>query len=100
MFPCDLVRFWIGFDGALKVDVVALLDVGRVEVGTQGQSGAWNIWNKKMDLLEKNSFQLFPHGEVRKISSSFLIKMGKILELLAEAAVLIAFKERVPMKLH
>jgi hypothetical protein len=44
--PGDLVGPRIGLDGALKVNVVALLDVGRVQAGAQRQRRTWNVCKK------------------------------------------------------
>ena len=46
--PGDLVGSGIGLDGALEVDVVALLDVGSVQAGPQGQGGARYIYRGKV----------------------------------------------------
>lgn len=43
MSPGDLVGPGISFDGALEVDIVALLDVGSVQAGPKGQGGAGYI---------------------------------------------------------
>ena len=44
MSPGDLVGPGISFDGAFKVDIVTLLDVGSVQAGPQGQGRAGYIW--------------------------------------------------------
>ncbi len=46
MSPGYLVGPRVGFDGALEVDVVPLLDVGRVQARPQGQGRTWDVWNK------------------------------------------------------
>jgi hypothetical protein len=43
-FPGDLLRFGVRLDLALEVDVVALLDVGRVQLGAEGQGNNRRIW--------------------------------------------------------
>jgi hypothetical protein len=44
VLPRDLVRPRTGLDPALKVDVVALFDVGSVQAGAEQQGGAGNVW--------------------------------------------------------
>ncbi len=47
MLPSDLVGRRVRPDPALEVDVVALLDVARVQGLAKGQRGARSVWEKK-----------------------------------------------------
>ena len=45
VLPSDLVGPGVGLDSALEVDVVTLLDVGRVQAGAEEERRAGNICN-------------------------------------------------------
>ena len=56
-FPGDFLHFGMGLDLALEVDVVALLDVGGVQLGTERQRHDGRIWNALQNDVTKLFFK-------------------------------------------
>ena len=54
VFPSDLVGPRRCLDGALEVDVVALLDVAGVEVRAKGQRRAGDVWKRGIESACRN----------------------------------------------
>lgn len=53
MLPEHLVRRQVRVHGALEVDVVALLDVVRIEAGAEGQPEDRDVWNTEGDFSKR-----------------------------------------------